>query len=1212
MDSKDKLKGSWIGQIYQSNFSVKSRGVAILLRKGVPFKQNALKTDREGRYIILSGEIYGFPITLINVYGPNNDEPDFFRKVFSLIPKLSQTNLVIGGDFNCVLDAYLDRSSLKIPSQSNSRNFLNAFIKNYSLIDIWRLMHPTDRDYTFHSHVHNVYTRIDFFLVDNNLISNILNSKIHDILISDHAPVSFEVVFDQTSFTRPLWRMDPQLIDDPKFIDFMSLQLEIFFNSNDKPETSSGLLWETLKAFIRGCVISYQGSRNKLYKTKLTGLANQIHQLDIENALNPSLDTYKKILQLRYEYNNIVSTKINRTFHFIKQKYFEFGERPHKLLARQLRKIDSERTIHKIKTKGGTHFIASKDINQCFKDFYSKLYSSNTDLDPQVMDTFLRKCNLPRLSPEDKASLNKDISLEELKNTINTLKSGKTPGPDGLPVELYKKFTDTLTPYLLKTFQQALTTGLPPTFSEAIITVIPKKGKNPEEVEAYRPISLLNVDQKVLSKTLANRLCKLINKLVNTDQNGFIPGRSTMHNIRRLFNIIYHPKAVRDNLVVISLDAEKAFDRVEWPYLFAVLEKFDMGDEFITWIKILYSSPAARVLTNKTISDSFSLQRGTRQGCPLSPLLFALSVEPLAETIRSNSCIHGFSTSNTINKISLYADDILLYITQPQVSLPVILKTITTFGKFSGFKVNLEKSELMPIGLKDLSLIHSSPFKVSKEKIVYLGIVVTYKYSLLFKSNFNPLLSKLQNCIHYWRTLPISLMGRINAIKMIFLPQILYLFRNIPILLPKSFFKRLDSIILPFLWNYKSHRIKKVHLCKSKHEGGLALPDFRLYYWATHLQVFALWLEQSAVAPDWLQIERDYCHPYDLGAVLLSPVILDQAAVNNIVIKSQLRVWRQMREYLKIKSLSLLIPIANNPSFPPSRLDTTFTQWKELGICTIKDLYLDGALASFMQLQQKYNLPKNHFFRFLQIRNYLRTYKVSLDEVPPSVIDDCLIQFRGNKCQLSLIYGRLLAVTSPSTKLIREEWEREIGVGISEEVWQSGLEDIDKQSVNTRLCLIQFKVLHRLHFSKKKLHRIFPNISPICDKCKREDADLAHSFIFCHKIQGFWCELFKVLSDILNVNLAPDPVLIILGHSNYICSLNSAQQKFLTYCLITAKKLLLLFWKKVNPPTIKLWLEELISTLHLERTRYLLKGNIKQFHKIWDPFFCYLKSNYIP
>ncbi len=96
MDSKDKLKASWIGQIYQSNFSVKSRGVAILFRKWVTFKQNTLRTDREGHNIILSGEIYGFPITLINFYGPNIDEPDFFRNVFSLIPKVSQTNLVLG------------------------------------------------------------------------------------------------------------------------------------------------------------------------------------------------------------------------------------------------------------------------------------------------------------------------------------------------------------------------------------------------------------------------------------------------------------------------------------------------------------------------------------------------------------------------------------------------------------------------------------------------------------------------------------------------------------------------------------------------------------------------------------------------------------------------------------------------------------------------------------------------------------------------------------------------------------------------------------------------------------------------------------------------------------------------------------------------------------------------------------------------------------
>lgn len=98
LDSKDKLKCRWIENIYQSNFSVKARGVAILIQKGVPFKLKTLKTDKEGRYIILSGEMHSFPITLVNVYAPNYDKPDFFKKVFNLIPNMSQTNLIVGGD----------------------------------------------------------------------------------------------------------------------------------------------------------------------------------------------------------------------------------------------------------------------------------------------------------------------------------------------------------------------------------------------------------------------------------------------------------------------------------------------------------------------------------------------------------------------------------------------------------------------------------------------------------------------------------------------------------------------------------------------------------------------------------------------------------------------------------------------------------------------------------------------------------------------------------------------------------------------------------------------------------------------------------------------------------------------------------------------------------------------------------------------------------
>ncbi len=183
-----------------------------------------------------------------------------------------------------------------------------------------------------------------------------------------------------------------------------------------------------------------------------------------------------------------------------------------------------------------------------------------------------------------------------------------------------------------------------------------------------------------LAKALATRLNMLLGKLVNPDQTGFVSGRSSFNNLRRLFNILYSAQTNRSKLVILSLDAEKAFDQVEWPYLFALLHKFHVGENLITWLKIIYKIPRARILTNKILSPSFSLFRGTRQGCPLSPLLFALAIEPLAQTICSDERIHVIRTKTTINKMSLYADDVLLYVTKPTSSIPAILKVIEQYS----------------------------------------------------------------------------------------------------------------------------------------------------------------------------------------------------------------------------------------------------------------------------------------------------------------------------------------------------------------------------------------------------------------------------------------------------------------------------------------------------------------------------------------------------
>ena len=154
-----------------------------------------------------------------------------------------------------------------------------------------------------------------------------------------------------------------------------------------------------------------------------------------------------------------------------------------------------------------------------------------------------------------------------------------------------------------------------------------------------------------------------------------------------------------------------------------------------------YNNPQAAILANGLRSDGFPVHRGTRQGCPLSPLLFAMVIEPLAEAIRTIPSIQGLQIDNVHHKISLYADNVLIYISSPETSIPVLLDVVGLFGKFSGYKINLTKSEAMPIGsLSSIpTTLHFFPFKWSPGGFMYLGIFITPTSEQMYKANFVPL-----------------------------------------------------------------------------------------------------------------------------------------------------------------------------------------------------------------------------------------------------------------------------------------------------------------------------------------------------------------------------------------------------------------------------------------------------------------------------------------
>lgn len=272
--------------------------------------------------------------------------------------------------------------------------------------------------------------------------------------------------------------------------------------------------------------------------------------------------------------------------------------------------------------------------------------------------------------------------------------------------------------------------------SEAIIVVLPKPNKDPASCASYRPISLLNVDAKITTKILATRLNSVILSLVNGDQTGFMPGKGTDINLRRLYTNISRASGVDSPGVVASLDAEKAFDS-EWEFLWQVLDKFNFGPKFISWVKLIYRQPSASIRTNGVLSPSFFLGRGTRQGCPLSPGLFALTLEPLAILLRSSPTVRGIEIGPLTEKLSLYADDTLLYLPDASTSLSAALEIIDSYCSFSGVKINWSKSTLFSLSQTAPLLDPQTPLTmVSKFK--YLGFEIQRDPSLYLKIMYIP------------------------------------------------------------------------------------------------------------------------------------------------------------------------------------------------------------------------------------------------------------------------------------------------------------------------------------------------------------------------------------------------------------------------------------------------------------------------------------------
>lgn len=243
---------------------------------------------------------------------------------------------------------------------------------------------------------------------------------------------------------------------------------------------------------------------------------------------------------------------------------------------------------------------------------------------------------------------------------------------------------------------------------------------------------------------MANRLSHIIPKLLHKDQVGFLPARHAGDNTRRTIDLIHLLNKTTRPALILSLDAQKAFDWLSWPFMIATLSNYGFQGHFMAALHALYSQPSSQVQLSSYLSPSFPLSNGTRQGCPLSPLLFILCLEPLAEAICTYPDICGFSLRRR-HPTDIVADFVCRRhptdIDQPPYLPPEPPQPVKKLSSISGYKINTGKTEALPLHIPPsvlATLQQNYSYHWCPHSVKYLGINLTSSYPTLYLANCPP------------------------------------------------------------------------------------------------------------------------------------------------------------------------------------------------------------------------------------------------------------------------------------------------------------------------------------------------------------------------------------------------------------------------------------------------------------------------------------------
>ena len=1221
------VRSEWGLDCFFSAYTSNSRGVAILFNNSFEYKVHISKTDNNGNLLALDIEVADFRLTLINLYGPNNDEPAFYDKVCDFLSDLDNTHMILGGDWNLILDVDLDCVNYLHINNPRSRNRVLQLCHDLNLVDVWRIHNPDIRRYTWRQHDSPKQSRLDFFLISAELNSKLVTCDIKPGYRSDHSLIDIHLDFNYMERGRGYWKFNNSLLSDPSYVEVVKTTIselvkdyaalpyqpnnlknihprDIQFTINDQ------LFFEMLLLQIRSKTISFAA-----WKKKEAGLAERELEREISDLHNKvcagDLEAIEPLNSKQAELLNLRQVKMKGVLIRSKSRWMEQGEKPSKYFLNLEKRNFVNKSIRRIVTEDNCTLSRSVDILMEAREFYKKLYSFR-EIDVEVdLKKIFAEAGRNILTEDMKDRIEGPLLYDEITKALKVGKNGKSPGSDGFSYEFYNFFSVDLQWFLLRSLNLAYELGqLSVTQRNGIITLLPKGDKPRQFLKNWRPITLLNTSYKIASTCIANRLKQCLPYIIHDSQKGFMAGRFIGENIRMMYDLLYFTEINEIPGVLLSVDFEKAFDSVAHDFIYRVLDNFNFGPSIIRWIKLFYYHASSSVLVNGFLSETFIVKRGCRQGDGLSPYLFLLCAEVLSMMLHNDQNVQGIKVGDKEFLISQYADDTVLFLDGTERSMYNTFGILDCFASMSGLRVNIEKTGAVWIGskksssdrlCKDISVNWIDPNDTFK----ILGITFSTNLESMVLTNYSFVIVTLKKLIAQWSKRNLTVFGRVTVVKSLLMSKLTYLILSLPNP-PEDTVKELNVMFFNFIWKGQD-RVSRSQMVQDYKEGGLRMVDVRVYIDALKIT----WLRRL------LGLDRS-------GWVYLCQRIL---GINNLslleggsmdLFPSQLTLFWCNRFWVDVLTAWQKFTAVHKPSTHAAVLKTTlwynneikignksiyYNHWFSAGIVFICDLLDDnGHLLSFADLRAKYNIHTN----FIEYGGVVRLVKAAYRDlltinsnVPFPFVPFNFQALLSDKKGSRRLYNSFTQAKTVTRKFVNK-WERQLEIRFELDVWSRIFIVPFTCTLDSKLRWFQFRLIHRVLGTNLFLCKIHKLETNVCTFCKSEEETLIHLFCNCKFVLSFWSSVIDLIKNKTKIQLVIDNPLLLFG-------VTDTRHECLNLILLLARFHIYKMKMNSRRPSLEILKEDIKRNYCCEKYLASINGAYPKFRSKWQNYSAFSK-----